>query len=167
MVCNNRYSLNILFILDCKLNRNSLFLFYTLLVWSESYRMSNSSCARQRARSSFFIVSESLFPIRSHRKYDIWSRYISYNTADRQTSAGPERNSFGVYQTQPVKSFLTMVTASTILRRLQCWYDYVGTDFHIQDWRLQCWYDFRINNTILRVCDTYPQDCIVDARLCT
>ena len=35
---------------------------------SESYRMSDSSCARQRARSSIFIVSESLFPIRSHRK---------------------------------------------------------------------------------------------------
>jgi hypothetical protein len=31
--------------------------------------MSDPSCARQRARSSTFIVSESLFPIRSHREY--------------------------------------------------------------------------------------------------
>ena len=30
--------------------------------------MSHSSCARQRAHSSIFIVSESLFPIRSQRK---------------------------------------------------------------------------------------------------
>ena len=30
---------------------------------------SDSSCARQRARSSTFIVSESLFPIRSHGEY--------------------------------------------------------------------------------------------------
>jgi hypothetical protein len=33
------------------------------------YRMIDSSCARQRARSSTFIVSESLFPIRSHGEY--------------------------------------------------------------------------------------------------
>ncbi len=32
-------------------------------------RMSDSSCARQRARSSTFIVSESLFPTRSHGEY--------------------------------------------------------------------------------------------------
>ena len=31
--------------------------------------MSDCSCARQRARSSSFIVSESLFPIRSHGEY--------------------------------------------------------------------------------------------------
>ena len=31
--------------------------------------MSDSSCARQRTRSSTFIVSESLFPIRSHGEY--------------------------------------------------------------------------------------------------
>ena len=31
--------------------------------------MSDSSCARQRAHSSTFIVSESLFPIRSHGEY--------------------------------------------------------------------------------------------------
>ena len=31
--------------------------------------MSESACARQRARSSTFIVSESLFPIRSHGEY--------------------------------------------------------------------------------------------------
>ena len=31
--------------------------------------MSDSSCTRQRARSSTFIVSESLFPIRSHGEY--------------------------------------------------------------------------------------------------
>ncbi len=31
--------------------------------------MSDASCARQRARSSTFIVSESLFPIRSHGQY--------------------------------------------------------------------------------------------------
>jgi hypothetical protein len=30
---------------------------------------SEASCARQRARSSTFIVSESLFPIRSHGEY--------------------------------------------------------------------------------------------------
>jgi hypothetical protein len=34
---------------------------------SEPYRMSDSFCARQPARSSTLIVSESLFPIRSHR----------------------------------------------------------------------------------------------------
>ncbi len=37
--------------------------------WSEPYRMSDSSCARHRACSSTFIVSESLFPIRSHGEY--------------------------------------------------------------------------------------------------
>jgi len=35
---------------------------------SELYRMNDSSCARQRALYSIFVVSESLFPIRSHRK---------------------------------------------------------------------------------------------------
>ncbi len=36
--------------------------------WSEDCRMSDSSCARQRTRSSTFMVSESLFPVRSHSK---------------------------------------------------------------------------------------------------
>ena len=36
--------------------------------WSEPYRMCDSSHALQRARSSNFMVSESLVPIRSHRK---------------------------------------------------------------------------------------------------
>ncbi len=38
---------------------------------SLSDRMSDSSCARQRARSSIFVVSESLFPIRSHGEYNL------------------------------------------------------------------------------------------------
>ena len=38
------------------------------VAWSEPYRMSVSSRARHRARSSIFIFSESLFHIRSHRR---------------------------------------------------------------------------------------------------
>ncbi len=40
--------------------------------------MSDSSCLRQRARSSTFIVSESLFPIRSHGEYHVKSMHTSF-----------------------------------------------------------------------------------------
>jgi hypothetical protein len=39
--------------------------------------MSDSFCARQRARSSIFMVSESLFPIRSHRGLEMNSLKVS------------------------------------------------------------------------------------------
>ncbi len=48
---------------EAKLLRNWGSLFPTAR--SEPDRMSGTSCARQRARSSTFIVSESLFPIKS------------------------------------------------------------------------------------------------------
>ena len=36
--------------------------------------MSDSSCARQRARSAIIMVSEFLFPRSRNRKYEIWLR---------------------------------------------------------------------------------------------
>jgi hypothetical protein len=52
--------------------------------WFLSFRMSDLFWARQRARSSIFNVSESLFPIGSHRKYEIWSRYITQQVGKSQ-----------------------------------------------------------------------------------
>jgi len=45
----------------------------------EPYRMSDSSCARQRARSSTFIVSESLFPIISDLMENTTSKFLLVN----------------------------------------------------------------------------------------
>jgi len=77
--------------------------FYSLI--SESYRLSDSSCARQRARSSTLIVFESLFPIRSHGEYYLKVPLRVLVESTSRVSPGPHTTSGDTpCKSQPAKS---------------------------------------------------------------
>ena len=82
---------------------------HSSIAWSESYKWSDSSCALQSARSATFIVSECLFPIRSHG--NIRPRQASLPQGSRQ------RGSSRLCLPQPDLS-LTITKWVTVLSRV-------------------------------------------------